>query len=164
MTRLEDLADSTLFDENTKFILIDDANKEIPSNMTMKNWKEVQRYKNWEDKASKCLAQNCGVPCQRIWEMWKIVGLNSSKNCLTVSSQRCLMNQKQMGWHLEPRTWSLDGRPTPWSSRVRGGWRPGTPPTLTLAKARIYQNLRGGVLSGPSPFSMDKVQTIVLLH
>ena len=35
MTRLEDLADSTLFDENTKFILIDDANKEIPSNMTM---------------------------------------------------------------------------------------------------------------------------------
>ena len=35
MTRLEDLADLTLIDENTKLILIDDANKEIPSNMTM---------------------------------------------------------------------------------------------------------------------------------
>ena len=35
MTRLEDLADLTLIDENTKLILIDDANKEISSNMTM---------------------------------------------------------------------------------------------------------------------------------
>ena len=35
MTRLEDLADMTLIDENTKLILSDDANKEIPSNMTM---------------------------------------------------------------------------------------------------------------------------------
>ena len=35
MTRLEDLADMTLIDENTKLILIDDANKEISSNMTM---------------------------------------------------------------------------------------------------------------------------------
>ena len=36
MTRLEDLADLTLIDENTRLILIiDDANKEIPSNMTM---------------------------------------------------------------------------------------------------------------------------------
>ena len=35
MTRLEDLADLTLIDENTKLILTDDANKEIPSNMTM---------------------------------------------------------------------------------------------------------------------------------
>ena len=32
---------------------------------------------------------------------------------------------------------ATDGRPTPWSSRVRGGWRPGTPPTLTLAKAKL---------------------------
>ena len=30
MTRLEDLADLTLIDENTKLILTDDANKEIP--------------------------------------------------------------------------------------------------------------------------------------
>ena len=35
MTRLEDLADLTLIDENTKLILIDDANKEIPSKMTI---------------------------------------------------------------------------------------------------------------------------------
>ena len=35
MTRLEDLADLNLIDENTKLILNDDANKEIPSNMTM---------------------------------------------------------------------------------------------------------------------------------
>ena len=35
MTRLEDLADLTLIDENTKLILIDDADKEIPSNMTL---------------------------------------------------------------------------------------------------------------------------------
>ena len=35
MTRLEDLADMTLIDENTKLILTDDANMEIPSNMTM---------------------------------------------------------------------------------------------------------------------------------
>ena len=35
MTRLEDLADMTLIDENKKLILTDDANKEIPSNMTM---------------------------------------------------------------------------------------------------------------------------------
>ena len=35
MTRLEDLADLTLIDENTKLILTDDATKEIPSNMTM---------------------------------------------------------------------------------------------------------------------------------
>ena len=33
--QLEDLADLTLIDENTKLILTDDANKEIPSNMTM---------------------------------------------------------------------------------------------------------------------------------
>ena len=39
MTRVEDLADMTLIDENTKLILTDnminDANKAIPSNMTM---------------------------------------------------------------------------------------------------------------------------------
>ena len=35
MTRLEDLADLNLIDENTKLIITDDANKEIPSNMTM---------------------------------------------------------------------------------------------------------------------------------
>ena len=35
MTRVEDLADMTLIDENKKLILTDDANKEIPSNMTM---------------------------------------------------------------------------------------------------------------------------------
>ena len=35
MTRLEDLADMTLIGEKTKLILTDDANKEIPSNMTM---------------------------------------------------------------------------------------------------------------------------------
>ena len=33
--QLEGLADLTLIDENTKLILIDDADKEIPSNMTM---------------------------------------------------------------------------------------------------------------------------------
>ena len=31
----EDIADVTLIDEDTKPILTDDANKEIPSNMTM---------------------------------------------------------------------------------------------------------------------------------
>ena len=35
MTRVEDLADFILIDDNTKLILTDDANKEIPSNMTM---------------------------------------------------------------------------------------------------------------------------------
>ena len=35
MTRVEDLVDMTLIDENTKLILTDDAIKEIPSNMTM---------------------------------------------------------------------------------------------------------------------------------
>ena len=39
MTKLEDLANMTLIDENTKLILTDnminDANKVIPSNMTM---------------------------------------------------------------------------------------------------------------------------------
>ena len=37
MSRLEDLADLNLIDENTKLILTDhdDANKQIPSNMTM---------------------------------------------------------------------------------------------------------------------------------
>ena len=35
MTRVEDLADMTLIDETPKLILTDDANKEIPSNMTM---------------------------------------------------------------------------------------------------------------------------------
>ena len=35
MTRVEHLAEMTLIDENTKLILIDDADKEIPSNMTM---------------------------------------------------------------------------------------------------------------------------------
>ena len=57
----------------------------------------------------------------------------------------------------------LDGRPTPWSTRVRGEWRHGTPPTLTLAKARCHQIPRGGVVqSGHSPpFSVNKVQTIV---
>ena len=35
MTRVEDLADMTLIDENTKLIPTDDVNKEIPSNMTM---------------------------------------------------------------------------------------------------------------------------------
>ena len=34
-TLLEDLADVTLIDEDTKSILTDDANSEIPSNMTM---------------------------------------------------------------------------------------------------------------------------------
>ena len=34
MTRVEDLSDLTLIDENRKLILTDDANKEIPSNMT----------------------------------------------------------------------------------------------------------------------------------
>ena len=32
---VEDIADVTLIDEDTKPILTDDANKEIPSNMTM---------------------------------------------------------------------------------------------------------------------------------
>ena len=32
---VEDLADVTLIDEDTKPILTDDANKEIPSNMTL---------------------------------------------------------------------------------------------------------------------------------
>ena len=35
MTRVEDLADMTLIDEDNKLILTDNANKEIPSNMTM---------------------------------------------------------------------------------------------------------------------------------
>ena len=35
MTRLEDLADMTLIEEDNKLILTDNANKEIPSNMTM---------------------------------------------------------------------------------------------------------------------------------
>ena len=35
MTLVEDLADMTLIDENKKLTLTDDANKEIPSNMTM---------------------------------------------------------------------------------------------------------------------------------
>ena len=35
MTRLEDLADMTLIDEDNKLILTDNVNKEIPSNMTM---------------------------------------------------------------------------------------------------------------------------------
>ena len=35
MTRLEDLADMTLIDEDNKLILTDNANKEIPSNMIM---------------------------------------------------------------------------------------------------------------------------------
>ena len=37
MTRLEDLADLTLIDENTKLILIDDANEEIPSLASVRN-------------------------------------------------------------------------------------------------------------------------------
>ena len=46
---------------------------------------------------------------------------------------------------------------------MRGEWRHGTPPTLTLAKARCHQIPRGGVVqSGHSPpFSVNKVQTIV---
>ena len=32
---VEDIADMTLIDEDTKPMLTDDANKEIPSNMTM---------------------------------------------------------------------------------------------------------------------------------
>ena len=42
MTRLEDLADLTLIDENTKLILTDDANKEIspiPENLRLR-WTE----------------------------------------------------------------------------------------------------------------------------
>ena len=35
MTRLEDLADMTLIDEDNKLILTDNANNEISSNMTM---------------------------------------------------------------------------------------------------------------------------------
>ena len=35
MTRVETLADMTLIDEDNKLILTDNANKEIPSNMTM---------------------------------------------------------------------------------------------------------------------------------
>ena len=35
MTRVEDLADMTLIEEDNKLILTDNANKEIPSNMTM---------------------------------------------------------------------------------------------------------------------------------
>ena len=35
MTLVEDLADLTMIDENTKLIITDDVNKEIPSNMTM---------------------------------------------------------------------------------------------------------------------------------
>ena len=73
------------------------------------------------------------------------------------------MNQKLMVWYPEPPMCWLDGRPTPWSTRVRGEWRHGTPPTLTLAKARCHQIPRGGVVqSGHSPpFSVNKVQTIV---
>ena len=35
MTRVEDLADRTLIEKDNKLILTDNANKEIPSNMTM---------------------------------------------------------------------------------------------------------------------------------
>ena len=42
MTRVEDLADITLIDENTMLILTDDANKEIPSNMKMQcKWRHL---------------------------------------------------------------------------------------------------------------------------
>ena len=36
-----------------------------------------------------------------------------------------------------------------------------TPPTSTLAKAISYQNVKGGVQSGHSPLSVDKVLTFV---
>ena len=35
MTRVEDLADMTLIEEDNKLILTDNANKEIPSHVTM---------------------------------------------------------------------------------------------------------------------------------
>ena len=38
MILIEDLAYVTLIDEDTKSILTDDANKEIPSNMRMQTW------------------------------------------------------------------------------------------------------------------------------
>ena len=47
ITRLEDLADLTLIDENTKFILIDDANKEIPSLALVRNLATRWRLQLW---------------------------------------------------------------------------------------------------------------------
>ena len=88
-------------------------------------WREQVVWIRWEARATRWQGLASGTVFLRMYET-NLVGLwKSSKNALTSSWQRFLMNPRLMVAHQGLQITTLARQPTPWSTRWQGGAGPG---------------------------------------